>query len=188
MLKDILVPWINVECERSVADAALSLAAWSGAHVAVLVTVDVPAPMPTDWGAMAYDIYAKLHTEAHARASERAETLRRRFAHADAPVEVRVTEAVSVFPQNTATMHARYADLTVLPAMPRDGPNRCWSTIISTTFCAIPAARCWSCPPTASRNCPHGAWSWPGNPRRRPHARSPMPCPSCMPPNPSTWS
>lgn len=121
MIKDILVPWINADSERSVADAALSLAAWSGAHVAVLVTVDVPAPMPSDWGAMAYEIYAKLHAEAHTRASERVEALRRRFAHADAPVEVRVTEAVSVFPQNTATMHARYADLTVLPAMPRDG-------------------------------------------------------------------
>lgn len=121
MIKDILVPWINPQSERDVADAALSLAAWSGAHVAVLVTVDVPAPMPSDWGAMAYDIYAKLHAEAHARADARADALRKRFANAEAPVEVRVAEAVSVFPQNTATMHARYADLTVLPAMPRDG-------------------------------------------------------------------
>jgi nucleotide-binding universal stress UspA family protein len=121
MIKDILVPWINADSERDVARAALSLAAWSGAHVAVLVTVDVPAPMPSDWGAMAYDIYAKLHAEAHRRANERAEALRQRFANAEVPVEVRVTEAVSVFPQNTATMHARYADLTVLPAMPRNG-------------------------------------------------------------------
>lgn len=121
MIKDILVPWINADSERSVADAALSLAAGSGAHVAVLVTVDVPAPMPSDWGAMAYDIYAKLHAEARKRADERAEALRQRFAHAEVPVEVRVADAVSVFPQNTATMHARHADLTVLPAMPRDG-------------------------------------------------------------------
>ena len=122
MIKDILVPWVNADSERSVADAALALAAGSGAHVAVLVAVDVPAPMPSDWGAMAYDIYAKLHAEAHARANERADTLRQRFANAEVPVEVRVADAVSVFPQNTATMHARHADLTVLPA---DAARRC---------------------------------------------------------------
>ena len=37
MIKDILVPWVNADSERSVADAALALAAGSGAHVAVLV-------------------------------------------------------------------------------------------------------------------------------------------------------
>lgn len=124
MIKDILVPWVNTDSEREVADAAVALAAHFEAHLAVLVTVEVPAPMPTDWGAMAYDVYARLHDDARRRADERADGLRQRFANAGAAVEVRTAEAVSLFPQNTAAMHARHADLTVLPAMPRDGAER----------------------------------------------------------------
>lgn len=121
MFKDILVPYVNADSEKAPAAAAMALAEAFEAHVAMLVTVDVPPPMPSDWGAMAYDVYARLHEEARARARARTETLRGKFAHPAVPFEVRITEAVSLFPQNAAAMQARYADLTVLPAMPRDG-------------------------------------------------------------------
>lgn len=120
MFKDILVPYVNADSASAPAAAAMALAEAFGAHVAVLVTIDVPAPMPSDWGAMAYDVYARLHEEARKRADERALALRGRFAHAAAPFEIRTTEAVSLYPQNAAALQARYADLTVLPAMPRD--------------------------------------------------------------------
>lgn len=87
----------------------------------MLVAVDVPAPMPSDWGAMAYDLYARLHEEARRRAEALADRLREHSARHELPIEIRVAEAVSLYPQNTAAMHARYADLTVLPGMPRDG-------------------------------------------------------------------
>lgn len=121
MIKDLLVPYVNADSEGAPVSAAIAIARIFEAHVALLVTVDVPAPMPSDWGAMAYDIYARLHEEARRRAHARADDLRAKFAQADVPVEVRVAEAVSVFPQNTAAMHARHADLAVLPSMPRDG-------------------------------------------------------------------
>jgi nucleotide-binding universal stress UspA family protein len=121
MIKDILIPYVNLNSERAPTAAAMALAEAFDAHVAMLVTVDVPTPMPSDWGAMAYDVYARLHEEALKRARERVEALRGRFAHAAVPLEVRMTEAISLFPQNTAAMQARYADLTVLPTMPRDG-------------------------------------------------------------------
>jgi nucleotide-binding universal stress UspA family protein len=121
VIKDLLVPYVNADSEGAPAAAAIAIAQAFEAHVAMLVTVDVQAPMPSDWGAMAYDVYARLHEEARRRADERAQSLRARFAHADVPVEVRVAEAISVYPQNTATMHARHVDMTVLPAMPRDG-------------------------------------------------------------------
>ncbi|MES2669936.1 MAG: universal stress protein [Pseudomonadota bacterium] len=123
MFKDILVPYVNADSERAAAAAAMALAEAFDAHVAMLVTVDVPAPMPSDWGAMAYDVYARLHEEARKRAAERAESLRGRFAHSAIPLEIRTTEAVSLYPQNAAALQARYADLTVLPAMPRDGAD-----------------------------------------------------------------
>lgn len=121
MIKDLLVPYVNADSEAAPVSAAIAIARTFEAHVALLVTVDVPAPMPSDWGAMAYDIYARLHEEARRRAHARADELRAKFAQSEVPVEVRVAEAESVFPQNTATMHARHADITVLPAMPRGG-------------------------------------------------------------------
>ena len=121
MIRDILVPYVHAGTERAPAAAAISLAEHFGAHVAMLVTVDVPVPMPSDWGAMAYDVYARLHEEARIRANSLATDLRTHYAHATVPFEIRTAEAVSLYPQNTAAMHARYADLTVLPAMSRDG-------------------------------------------------------------------
>ncbi len=124
MFKDILVPCVNADSEKAPVAAAIALAEAFDAHVAMLVTVDVPAPMPSDWGAMAYDVYARLHEEARRRAHEHADALREKFAHATVPLEVRTTGAVSLYPQNAAAMQARYADLTVLPAMPRDGAEK----------------------------------------------------------------
>jgi nucleotide-binding universal stress UspA family protein len=123
VIKDILIPYVNTDSEKAPATAALALAEAFDAHVAMLVTVDVQAPMPSDWGAMAYDVYARLHEEARKRASERVEALRGKFANTAMPLEVRMTEAISLFPQNTAAMHARYADLTVLPTMPGTGAD-----------------------------------------------------------------
>ena len=123
MYKDILVPYVNTDSEHAPAAAAIAIADAFQAHVAMLVTVDVPRPMPSDWGAMAYDVYASLHEEARKRAHARAEALRGKFAHATVPVEIRTTEAVSLYPQNAAALQARYADLSVLPTMPKEGAD-----------------------------------------------------------------
>jgi nucleotide-binding universal stress UspA family protein len=121
VIKDILIPYVNEDSERAPVEAASAVARANGAHLAMLVTVDVPAPMPSDWGAMAYDLYARLHEEARKRAQALAERLRVRFANNDPAIEIRIAEAISLYPQNTATMHARHADLTVLPGLPRNG-------------------------------------------------------------------
>lgn len=123
MFKDILIPYVNEDCLGAPLLAASALACEFDARLAVLVTVDVPTPMPSDFGAMAYDVYARLHEEARRRAAERAERVRARFAHAEPAIEVRIAESVSLYPQNTATMHARHADLVVLPAMRGDGDD-----------------------------------------------------------------
>jgi len=121
MIKDILIPYVNADSERAPVAAATALARAFDAHLAILVTVDVPTPMPSDWGAMAYDVYSRLHEEARKRAVSRADALRMRFANAEVPIEIRIAESISLYPQNTAALHARYADLCVLPAIPRDG-------------------------------------------------------------------
>lgn len=123
MFKDILIPYVNEDSLGAPLVAASALVCEFEARLAVLVTVDVPTPMPSDFGAMAYDVYARLHEEARRRAAERAERVRTRFAHAEPAIEVRIAEAVSLYPQNTATMHARYADLVVLPGMRGDSDD-----------------------------------------------------------------
>lgn len=155
MIKDLLIPHVSADSEGAPVAAAIAIAQTFEAHVAMLVTVDVPAPMPSDWGAMAYDIYARLHEEARRRAEARADDLRARFAHADVPVEVRIAEAVSVYPQNTAAMHARHADLTVLPTMPRDGAGNmlvhdCFHDVLRHSgrpVLAVPAGNLSTMPP-----------------------------------------
>lgn len=124
MPREILVPDVNEGGERAPMAAAMALAAPENGRIVLLVTIDVPAPMASDWGAMSYDLYAHLHKEAHARANARADALRARYAHADAPVEVRVAEAVSVHAPYTAALHARYADLTILPTLGEHEPER----------------------------------------------------------------
>lgn len=123
MLRDVLVPYVNEESATAAMPAALALAERFDAKLALLVTVEVPPPMPTDWGAMAFEVYAQLHAEARRLAETRAEAMRARFAHGPWPVEVRMADSVSLFPQNTASLHARYADLAVLPGWPRDGSD-----------------------------------------------------------------
>ena len=121
MIRDILVPYVNEDSATAAMPAALALAESFDAGLALLVTVEVPLPMPTDWGAMAFEVYAQLHADARALAQARADALRARFAHGARPVEVRMAESWSLFPQNTASMHAHYADLVVLPGWPRAG-------------------------------------------------------------------
>lgn len=123
MYKDILVPDIQPGCEHGPADAAIALAERHGAHVALLILVDVPEPLPGQWAGMTTDVYSRLHHEALQRARARADTLREKYAQAPVPVEVRIANAGALYPQNVVTLHARYADIAVLPNAPRGRPE-----------------------------------------------------------------
>lgn len=116
--RDILLPWMHAGSERGPLRAALALAEAFDAHVRILATVDVPMPMPTDWGGMSYDLYARIHEDAYARNAALVARLRQAHAPEGARVEVRSTESIVMHPAATAAMHARYADLAVVPTAP----------------------------------------------------------------------
>jgi nucleotide-binding universal stress UspA family protein len=120
MFKDIVVPYITARSAEAPLAAAIAYAERTQAHIAVLVIVDVPAPMPNDWTGMSYSTYLRLHEEAHARADALAEQMRARVANATAAVEVRIVDALALYPSSTASMHARYADLAVVPSLTAD--------------------------------------------------------------------
>lgn len=117
MYKDILVPYINARSADAPLTAAIALAERDPAHVALLVIVDVPAPVPNDWTGMSYSTYLRLHEEAHQRADALSASLRERVANASVPVEVRQADALALYPASTATLHAHYADLAVVPSL-----------------------------------------------------------------------
>lgn len=117
MFEDILVPYINARSADAPLTAAMALAERNRAHVALLVIVDVPAPVPNDWTGMSYSTYLRLHEEAHARADALSASLRERVANATVPVEVRQADALALYPASTATLHAHYADIAVVPSL-----------------------------------------------------------------------
>jgi nucleotide-binding universal stress UspA family protein len=120
MFKDIVVPYINARSAEAPLATAIAYAERAQAHVALLVIVDVPAPMPNDWTGISYSTYLRLHEEAHARADALAEQMRARVANAAVAVEVRTVDALALYPSSTASMHARYADLAVVPSLTAD--------------------------------------------------------------------
>lgn len=130
MLRDILLPWVNEASGRGPLRAALALAEAFDAHVRILAAVDVPMPMPTDWGGMSYDLYARMHEDAHARNAALVARLREAHAREGARVEVRSTESIAMHPAATAALHARHADLVVVPTAPmgdaQSGPALSW--------------------------------------------------------------
>lgn len=123
MFKDILVPDIFPGCESGTADAAIALADRDGGQVALLVLVDVPEPLAGPWAGVTADVYSRLHREALQRARLRADALRTRYAQAPVPLEVRIANAGAMFPQTVVALHARHADLSVVPNAPRDRPE-----------------------------------------------------------------
>lgn len=129
MYKDILVPDLALALDDEdralgALPAAIALAQAHQAHVCLLVLVDTPPPVPSEWGGVSSVVYARLHEEARARAEVRRELLRKRMADAPVPVEVRIADAGGLYPQSTAALHARYADLAVLPNLPRGSAER----------------------------------------------------------------
>lgn len=121
MYCDILVPYIDARSAEAPLASAIAFAERTQAHVAALVIVDVPAPVPNDWTGMSYSTYLRLHEEAHARADALAADLRVRVAHAAVPVEVRLADALALYPASTAGVHARYADIALVPSLGAEG-------------------------------------------------------------------
>lgn len=120
MYKTLLVPYVNRDSERAALTAALELAASCDAHVIVLVTVDVPPVVSDEWGVLTQDFFQRALDEARARAEALAQQLRARCRVA-ARSGVRLVDAFALQPAHTAALHARYADLAIIPSAPEHG-------------------------------------------------------------------
>lgn len=114
MYKDLLLVDTRANADEDALSAALALAAHAEAHLAVLVVVQVPGPLPTEWGAYPVGLYTGIADEARAAGADRAAALRRRLEGETVSCEVRLVDAVLLSAPRTAALHARHADLAVV--------------------------------------------------------------------------
>ena len=118
MIRDLVVPMTGTAGDANALAAAIALAASHDARLSVLQLIDFPLPVANPWGlspdlAMA-SVYDQLREEGAASAAR----LRQRLEPETIGWEVRTVESMFVEPPRSTALHARYADLCVLPAAP----------------------------------------------------------------------
>lgn len=114
MFKDLLLPITATAGDANAIDAAVALAGLSDAHLAVLEIVNLPVPMPGPWGLIPDVTMGSTYTRLREQAQANANDLRARLGKDTVSSEVRVTESMFVEPPQTAALHARHADLSVM--------------------------------------------------------------------------
>lgn len=120
MFKDLLLVDMHAKADEPALAASLALAAHLGAHVTVLVVVEIPRPVPSEWATYPAAVYTGLSDEVRAEGRKRAERLRSRLQGETVPTEVRLTDAVFLPLSRTAALQARHADLAVVAGAAED--------------------------------------------------------------------
>ena len=120
MIKDILLPITGSRGDAAALEVAVAMAESTGAHLAVLIVVPIVIPVAFEWGAIPGDLYTRLHDESRAHARTVAEGIRKRLQASSAPSEVRVEESQVLGVARMAALHARHADLAIVPSAAGD--------------------------------------------------------------------
>ncbi len=114
MIRELLLPITETSGDANALSAASLLASRMEAHLCVLVTVNLPLPMPGSWGVVPDVAMANVHDELRQKARDRAASVTQQLAAAGISFEVRIVEALFREPHRTAALHARYSDLAVM--------------------------------------------------------------------------
>lgn len=114
MIRDLFVPILRGRSDRAALEVAMALAVAHRAHLAALVTVENPIPLTSEWGYVPAELNEHLFEQARGDAEAVAVKAREQLAREAVSSEVRVTETVLLWSEETAALHARYADLTVM--------------------------------------------------------------------------
>ena len=122
MIEDILFPVTHTQGDDAALAAAIALAAHFGTHLTVIEPIALPMPFPEAWWAIPNiqmsQVYGDLRDEGVAHAAR----LRERIDKEAISCEVRIVESFLTEPPQLVALHARYADLCVLP-VPTAGSN-----------------------------------------------------------------
>lgn len=125
MIQDLFVPLLHAEADEAALDAAAALARAFGARVAALATLEHPLPLVTEFGYVPVESGQRELEASRAAAEAQCAAARERLARADVPAEVRLADALRLWSEETAALHARHADLSVLgwPGPAEDSPR-----------------------------------------------------------------
>lgn len=114
MPKDLLVPLQFSDADGAALDAAAALANAHGARVAVLAALAFPMPVASEWGMAVLTLNQADFDALRASATAAGEAARQRLLRAGVDAELRVVESLLQWPEETAALHARHADLAIL--------------------------------------------------------------------------
>jgi nucleotide-binding universal stress UspA family protein len=116
MIREIFVPLLRRESDDWALDAALALATTHEAHISALVTIENPLPMVSEFGYVHIDVSQRQLDEARASATEVANRARTRLSRQKVGSEVRLTDVMLLWSEETAALQARHCDISVLGA------------------------------------------------------------------------
>lgn len=120
MIKDILLPVTGCRGDAAALEVAIAMAESTEAHLAVLIVVPLVIPVAFEWGAIPGDLYTRLHDESRAQARTVAERIRKRLQTSTVASEVRIEESQVLGVSRMAALHARHADLSIVPSAAGD--------------------------------------------------------------------
>ena len=112
MIREIFVPLMRSPSDAAALDAAMVLARAHQAHVTSLVTLEHPMPLVTEFGYVPVESSQRLLDESRVAAEALAARTRAQLAKEDVSSEVRLTEVMLLWSEETAALHARHCDLS----------------------------------------------------------------------------
>ena len=114
MIREIFVPLLRSASDTSALDAAMVLARAHQAHVTSLVTLEHPMPLVTEFGYVPVEASQRQLDESRVAAEALAARTRTQLALEDITSEVRITEVMLLWSEETAALHARHCDLSIM--------------------------------------------------------------------------
>jgi len=125
MIKEIFVPLLHAGSDMVALDAAIALAKLHDAHISVLVTLEHPMPLVTEFGYVPLELTQQQFEEARIGAEAQAKRARDHLAKEAVSSEVRLTEVMLLWSEETAALQARHADISIIggPDPGKDSPR-----------------------------------------------------------------
>lgn len=125
MIKEIFVPLLHAGSDLAALDAAVALARLHEAHISVLVTLEHPMPLVTEFGYVPLELTQQQFEEARSAAEKQAKRARDHLAKEAVSSEVRLTEVMLLWSEETAALQARHADISIIggPDPGKDSPR-----------------------------------------------------------------
>jgi nucleotide-binding universal stress UspA family protein len=124
MIQDLVLPVTGTAGDTQALDAAIALAGALDARLAVLHLLNLPNPALGPLGLAPDYLYSDLYVKLREAANDAAGRVEQRLRREGIGGEVRVVETFASDPPYPLQMHARYADLSILPGMGKEGGFR----------------------------------------------------------------